>query len=133
MRKYTLIASTLVSLIAIPAAANAASSFLFGMVVGSMMSSGGGHSNGVDASVIYTADEETMKAVDPFSVRQINISNCFSPAYGSRADGKTLKEIFTVAIKDLPPKERTILQILRIIEPNNISCATTWFSYVEKQ
>jgi hypothetical protein len=110
--------------------------FLLGYMLGNATSSNNSSSGTSDATVIYIAPEEVMKAVtNPLSVKQVNKHVCpYFTEYGTEKGqaGLSLSQIFTWATTGMPASQKTILQISRVIDPQNISCATFWFSYVDK-
>ncbi len=131
MRKLTLTLATVAALIAAPVAANA-QGFLFGLVVGGMLFGGSNQYAGGGAAILYSADEDVLKKIDPLSVRQVASRGCFNPAYATDNSQRTLGEIFARLTKERGQKERTILQIARVFDPSTIACASIWFAYIEK-
>lgn len=132
MRKFALILSTLTALVAAPAVANA-QGFIIGMVVGGMLFGGNTQHGSGGGTILYSADEEVLKATDPMSVRQAASTACFAPNYNRRnGPGVSLGEMFAEATEKLPKKERLVLQILRVFDPSNTPCGAIWFAYTEK-
>ncbi len=136
MRKLILALVTCSALVAVPAAASARgslSSFATGIVVGGLLFGGDAHGDARGdgkGTIIYSAGEETLKKVDPLSVRMV--STDYGRCNFHKEENKTNKsfgEVFSNLMENRPG-ERIILQILRIFVSHD--CATIWFAYVEQ-
>lgn len=110
-----------------------AEGFVLGVVAGALLSGDTYYQSG-NATALYVANEETLKSADPMAIRQVAVGDCF---YNERyqqyiSAHQTLGELFASATKGRKQAERTILQIVRVINPSNVACASIWFTYVER-
>jgi hypothetical protein len=112
-----------------PIAAANAQGFVVGMVVGGMMFGGNTYS-GAAATILYSANEETLKGVDPLEVRLVAFDGCFEG--GDRSAHKSIGEMFASVTKKQADKKQTILQVARVFYPSAARCASIWFAYTEK-
>ena len=136
MRKLVLTLAMLAALVAAPAVANAQTSFLFGMLVGGTLFGNNNQYAGGGATILYSADEEKLKATNPLDVRLMATRSCFHSGFNWDKTNKSLGELFEELTTDLPKrekkKERVILQIARVFSAVDPQCAAIWFAYVEK-
>ena len=130
MRQLMLTLAILTTLVVAPAAANA-QGFLLGMAVGGALFGGSSQYAGGGAMILYSADEEKLKATNPLDVRLASIYDCFRSDFKPNKSDKTLGELFGEVTAAFPKKERVILQIARVFQ-GMPACATIWFAYIEK-
>lgn len=86
----------------------------------------------MSGAILYEADEKALANVDPLSVKQVSMSTCFGLAYHDPRRLMTVREIFATLFEEQPPKQRTILQVVRAVSSYQIECAALWFVYIEK-
>ncbi|OGZ08916.1 MAG: hypothetical protein A3D67_01480 [Candidatus Lloydbacteria bacterium RIFCSPHIGHO2_02_FULL_51_22] len=132
MRKLTMILATVAALAFTPVAVNA-QGFLFGLVAGGMLFGGSnqyGASGG--ATILYSADEEKLKATNPLDVRLASTHSCFHANFPRNKTDRSLGELFDELTAGLPKRKRVILQIARVFHSADPQCAAIWFAYIEK-
>ena len=134
MRK--LLATALVGVVllaGVPSIAQAQAGFIFGMIIGGALFGGGAQGGGA-ATILYSADEDKLKATNPLDVRMAATRSCFNSSFQRDKTGKSLGELFgeLTAGMPQPKKERVILQIARVFEGEYPQCAAIWFAYIEK-
>ena len=132
MRKLMLTLATLFVLVVAPAANT--QGFLFELISGPQMLllfDNNTQYRGADASILYSANEETLKSVNPLEVRLAAYKECFFSSGGDNATHKSIGEMFAAATRQLD-KKRTILQVARVFFPDSPRCITIWFAYIEK-
>lgn len=85
-------------------------------------------------SLLYTADQETLKAVDVMEIRQIATRTCFHEDFIHRAYNAPLRNILKYVMKehDLQDLKIKVLQIVRVFSGVNPECAAIWFTYVSE-
>ncbi|MAG12603.1 hypothetical protein CL630_02200 [bacterium] len=115
MRKLIFTFITLVALIVVPVTAHAQVSSIFG-----------------NATILYSADKEVLKAAVPLNTRMV--VNHYCPHKMEFGKGSSLREIFEKTMADMPKKkkERIILQIALLFDEGDAVCAALWFAYTEK-
>ena len=131
MRKLAITLATVAALAFTPVAANA-QGFLFGLVVGGVLFGGSNQYAGGGATILYSADEEKLKAANPLDVRLASTRSCFHSDFTRNKTDRSLGELFGELTAGLPKKERVILQIARVFSAENPQCAAIWFAYIEK-
>jgi hypothetical protein len=96
----------------------------------------GGVLFGSSGTVLFTADEATLKDIDPMLVRLVTAVGCFgvsSRTYSYGRTGRTLGELFAETVEGQPKHERKILQVVRAVSgSSSTECAAIWFAYVEQ-
>lgn len=131
MHKLKLMLATLAAISVAPAAANA-QDFLLGLAAGGMLFGGNTQYGAGGATILYSANDDTLKATDPLSMRMAATRSCFHSDYSRNMTGRSLGELFAELTKDMIEKDRTILQIARVFDSGTLQCAAIWFAYIEK-
>ncbi len=134
MRKLMLTLATLGALLVAPVVAHAQAGFLIGLAAGGLLFGGESQYGGGGATIMWSADAETLKKIDPLSVKLIASHGCFNNYYHGDTTTFTLGELFSKLLsgREYPNKDRTILQIVRVYNPSNAACASIWYAYIEK-
>ncbi len=121
-----------------PAHAGFGSGLATGLILSSMMSNGSNTvvSGSSAGDVIYALPYVSERVTDPLGVRMIcsekqSFNKTSEPATYDNLGGQTLRAIFQGKVKD--PDKYEILQVIRIIDPENTYRANLWFSYIEKE
>lgn len=113
MRRLIFTLVTFVALTFVPAASHAQGSPIFG-----------------NATILYSVDEEVLKATDPLSIRMAVNHSCLHDR--GLGKGNSLRELFEKITEGMPPKERVILQVALLFGEGDAVCAAFWFAYIEK-
>jgi len=113
MRRLTFTLVMLVALIFVPVAAHTQGSPIFGSAV-----------------ILYSVNEDALKAVDPLNIRMV--VNRFCPHEKKFGKGRSVEEIFKNITEGLPKKERVILQVALLFDEDDAVCVAFWFAYTEK-
>ena len=129
--RTSVLSVVMVFIVLLPVAANAQAGFILGLGTGLLLGGGDGHAGG-GVTILYAAHEDTLKAIDPMAIRMVASNTCFSRGLSRDASHRTLGDMFEELLKGRDKKDRTVLQIARVFEPDNPRCASVWFAYVEK-
>lgn len=127
MRKLFVIGFTTLALFAgIPSIAHAQASFIFGMIVGTALSSDGNSVGAGDstANMLYLMPRAAERIKDPFAL-QTGASDCFQ--YGKL----TFKQMFDATVYDVAKKE--IVQILRVTCNGSTNRIVLWFVFTDRE
>ena len=127
MRMFSKLLIALLALTLAPAAASAQASFLFGVVVGSALSSGTASSSEVSPNVIYSMPRVAERVREPLAIR-IVASDCFRNS--DSRNGKSVMEYFIGSVRDWAEYE--ILQAVRTTAADNTGCVRIFFAFIEK-
>jgi len=126
------LAITLALTLFLPITAQAQTGFILGYAIGSMNSSNDQTEAQPAAApnVIYQANPDVMKKVNPLTMRTAAAEACFSGGrYLHDRTGQQVWQLFVSVVKN--PEAYVILQVVRVVRPE--PCAVFWFTYVDKE
>jgi hypothetical protein len=104
-----------------------------GYALGSNSSQGGGSAG----AVLYIAPRIAERIVDPLAVHIVssatrNYSNIGRHVAGTdRWEGLTIQQIFERTVQR--HEQYVVLEVVRIVHPEENASATFWFTYIEKE
>lgn len=133
MRTFVRILVTALSIICAPMAAQA-QGFLFGVIAGSSLSSGGTTVHGGDgsANVLYLMPRVAERISDPLAMRVMATAgggdDCAGVIARRNFGNMTLRQHFAATVSQ--PERYEVLQVVRTMRPDGANCL--WFTFIER-
>lgn len=111
-------------------AGTAQAGFGTGIIVGMVLSSSNNVVGSGDSNVLYVLPQVNERVKDPLKMK-IAATYLKSFAPGSSDTNKSLEDLFRETISGAD--RYAILQVIRVLKPQNLQEAVIWFVYIEKE